>query len=66
MTQPSGTGPAPGGSPGVIDHGGVRSIDPYASRNVAVSGAETHLRRLVRLGHAEAVPGGDPVTYIAV
>ncbi|WP_433547885.1 MBL fold metallo-hydrolase [Streptomyces sp. CA-294286] len=39
---------------------------PYASRNIAVSEAEAHLRRMVRLGHAEAVPGSDPVTYTAV
>jgi glyoxylase-like metal-dependent hydrolase (beta-lactamase superfamily II) len=39
---------------------------PYGSRNIAVSEAEAHLRRLVKLGHAEAVPGSDPVTYIAL
>ncbi|MEV0095184.1 MBL fold metallo-hydrolase [Streptomyces sp. NPDC050738] len=39
---------------------------PYGSRNIAVSEAEAHLRRLVKLGHAEAVAGSDPVTYIAV
>ncbi|MGX1884641.1 MBL fold metallo-hydrolase [Streptomyces sp. NPDC055287] len=39
---------------------------PYGSRNIAVSEAEAHLRRLVKLGHAEAVPGGEPVTYVAV
>ncbi|MFF0742577.1 MBL fold metallo-hydrolase [Streptomyces sp. NPDC004111] len=39
---------------------------PYGSRNIAVSEAEAHLRRLVKLGHAEAVPGSDPVTYTAV
>ena len=39
---------------------------PYGSRNIAVSEAEAHLRRLVKLGHAEAVPGSDPVTYVAV
>ncbi|MCX5201534.1 MBL fold metallo-hydrolase [Streptomyces sp. NBC_00237] len=38
---------------------------PYGSRNIAVSEAEAHLRRLVKLGHAEAVPGTDPVTYTA-
>ncbi|OEJ38862.1 hydrolase [Streptomyces agglomeratus] len=38
---------------------------PYGSRNIAVSEAEAHLRRLVKLGHAEAVPGDDPVTYVA-
>ncbi|MER7344376.1 MBL fold metallo-hydrolase [Streptomyces aurantiacus] len=36
---------------------------PYGSRNIAVSEAEAHLRRLVKLGRAEAVPGSDPVTY---
>lgn len=39
---------------------------PYGSRNIAVSEAEAHLRRLVKLGRAEAVPGDDPVTYVAV
>ncbi|GGT26825.1 MBL fold metallo-hydrolase [Streptomyces purpureus] len=39
---------------------------PYGSRNIAVSEAEAHLRRLVKLGRAEAVPGTDPVTYVAV
>ncbi|MFJ9584564.1 MBL fold metallo-hydrolase [Streptomyces acidicola] len=39
---------------------------PHGSRNIAVSEAEAHLRRLVKLGHAEAVPGTDPVTYVAV
>ncbi|MEU9780521.1 MBL fold metallo-hydrolase [Streptomyces phaeochromogenes] len=39
---------------------------PYGSRNIAVSEAEAHLRRLVKLSHAEAVPGSDPVTYVAV
>ena len=39
---------------------------PYGSRNIAVSEAEAHLRRLVKLGHAEAVPGSEPVTYVAV
>ncbi|MFV8187540.1 MULTISPECIES: MBL fold metallo-hydrolase [unclassified Streptomyces] len=39
---------------------------PYASRNIAVSEAEAHLRRLVKLGRAEAVAGSDPVTYVAV
>lgn len=38
---------------------------PYGSRNIAVSEAEAHLRRLVKLGHAEPVPGSDPVTYQA-
>lgn len=36
---------------------------PYGSRNIAVSEAEAHLRRLVKQGRAEAVPGSDPVTY---
>lgn len=39
---------------------------PFASRNIAVSEAEAHLRRLVKLGRAEAVTGSDPVTYVAV
>ncbi|MER7947082.1 MBL fold metallo-hydrolase [Streptomyces sp. NPDC096079] len=39
---------------------------PYGSRNIAVSEAEAHLRRLVKLGRAEPVPGTDPVTYLAV
>ncbi|MFJ2746051.1 MBL fold metallo-hydrolase [Streptomyces sp. NPDC087440] len=39
---------------------------PYGSRNIAVSEAEAHLRRLVKLGHAEPVQGTDPVTYVAV
>ncbi|MFJ4789558.1 MBL fold metallo-hydrolase [Streptomyces sp. NPDC088794] len=39
---------------------------PYGSRNIAVSEAEAHLRRLVKLGRAEAVPGSEPVTYVAV
>ncbi|MET7439723.1 MBL fold metallo-hydrolase [Streptomyces sp. NPDC004082] len=39
---------------------------PYASRNIAVSEAEAHVRRLVKLGRAETVPGSDPVTYVAV
>ncbi|MEU1848750.1 MBL fold metallo-hydrolase [Streptomyces sp. NPDC019990] len=38
---------------------------PYGSRNIAVSEAESHLRRLVKLGRAEAVAGSDPVTYVA-
>ena len=28
--------------------------------------AEAHLRRLVKLGRAEAVAGGEPVGYVAV
>ncbi|WAZ21391.1 MBL fold metallo-hydrolase [Streptomyces cinnabarinus] len=39
---------------------------PYGSRNIAVSEAESHLRRLVKLGRAEAVAGSNPVTYTAV
>lgn len=39
---------------------------PYGSRNIAVSEAEAHLRRLVKLGRAEAVPGSNPVTYQAL
>ncbi|MFI1568321.1 MBL fold metallo-hydrolase [Streptomyces sp. NPDC020490] len=39
---------------------------PHASRNIAVSEAEAHLRRLVKLGRAEAVAGSDPVAYVAV
>ncbi|MFF2507060.1 MBL fold metallo-hydrolase [Streptomyces sp. NPDC058067] len=39
---------------------------PYGSRTIAVSEAESHLRRLVKLGHVEAVDGSDPVTYVAV
>jgi hypothetical protein len=38
---------------------------PYGSRNIAVSEAEAHLRHLVKQGRAEAVPGSEPVTYIA-
>ncbi|MER5253823.1 MULTISPECIES: MBL fold metallo-hydrolase [unclassified Streptomyces] len=37
----------------------------YGSRNIAVSEAEAHVRRLVKLGRAEAV-GNDPVRYRAV
>ncbi|MFI6016728.1 MBL fold metallo-hydrolase [Streptomyces sp. NPDC051287] len=39
---------------------------PYGSRNIAVSEAEAHLRRLVKRGLVEPVPGSDPVTYLAV
>ncbi|MEU6867009.1 MBL fold metallo-hydrolase [Streptomyces sp. NPDC046876] len=39
---------------------------PYGSRNIAVSEAEAHLRRLVKQGRAEPVPGSDPVAYRAV
>ena len=38
---------------------------PYGSRNIAVSEAEAHVRRLVKAGLAEAVPGSDPVAYRA-
>jgi glyoxylase-like metal-dependent hydrolase (beta-lactamase superfamily II) len=38
---------------------------PYGSRHIAVSEAEAHLRRLVKLGRAEAVAGSDPVAYMA-
>lgn len=39
---------------------------PPASRTIAVSEAEAHPRRLVKLGRAEPVAGSDPVTYVAV
>ncbi|MFC8271161.1 MBL fold metallo-hydrolase [Streptomyces sp. NPDC057271] len=39
---------------------------PYGSRTIAVSEAEAHLRRLVKLGRAEAAPGTDSVAYVAV
>ncbi|MER5790335.1 MBL fold metallo-hydrolase [Streptomyces sp. NPDC001980] len=39
---------------------------PYGSRNIAVSEAEAHLRRLVKLGRAEPVAGSEPVAYVAV
>ncbi|MFG2231094.1 MBL fold metallo-hydrolase [Streptomyces sp. NPDC048723] len=39
---------------------------PYGSRNIAVSEAEAHVRRLVKQGRAKAVPGTDPVTYRAL
>ncbi|MCQ4082124.1 MBL fold metallo-hydrolase [Streptomyces sp. RB6PN25] len=39
---------------------------PYGSRNIAVSEAEAHLRRLVKLGLAEPVAGTRPVAYAAV
>ncbi|MEU0003568.1 MBL fold metallo-hydrolase [Streptomyces sp. NPDC006314] len=39
---------------------------PYGSRNIAVSEAESHLRRLVEQGRAEPVAGSVPVTYAAV
>ncbi|MFI1012727.1 MBL fold metallo-hydrolase [Streptomyces sp. NPDC020965] len=38
---------------------------PYGSRNIAVSEAEAHLRRLVKLGRAEMLPG-TPTRYVAV
>jgi glyoxylase-like metal-dependent hydrolase (beta-lactamase superfamily II) len=38
---------------------------PYGSRNIAVSEAEAHLRRLVKLGRAEVMPGSSPVLYVA-
>ena len=40
---------------------------PYGSRNIAVSEAEAHLRRLVKLGRAEAEAeaGSEPVRYVA-
>ncbi|MFE4870851.1 MBL fold metallo-hydrolase [Streptomyces sp. NPDC056682] len=38
---------------------------PYGSRNIAVSEAEAHVRRLVKLGRAEAEPG-EPARYRAV
>ncbi|MHA5053053.1 MBL fold metallo-hydrolase [Streptomyces sp. SD15] len=39
---------------------------PFTSRNIALSEAEAHVRRLVKLGRAEAVTGSDPVTYVAL
>ncbi|RFU86158.1 MBL fold metallo-hydrolase [Streptomyces triticagri] len=39
---------------------------PYGSKNIAVSEAEAHLRRLVKLGDVETVPGSDPLRYQAV
>ncbi|WP_052865628.1 MBL fold metallo-hydrolase [Streptomyces niger] len=39
---------------------------PYGSRTIALSEAEAHLRRLVKRGLAEPVPGSDPVAYVAV
>ncbi|CAL9431133.1 MBL fold metallo-hydrolase [Streptomyces sp. enrichment culture] len=38
---------------------------PHASRTIAVSEAEAHLRHLVKQGRAEPVPGSEPVAYIA-
>lgn len=39
---------------------------PHGSRTIAVSEAESHLRRLVKLGRAEPVAGSEPVAYVAV
>ncbi|AZS87585.1 MBL fold metallo-hydrolase [Streptomyces griseoviridis] len=39
---------------------------PHGSRTIAVSEAEAHLRRLVKQGRAEPVPGSDPTAYRAV
>ncbi|MFI7104337.1 MBL fold metallo-hydrolase [Streptomyces sp. NPDC050161] len=39
---------------------------PHGSRNIAVSEAEAHLRRLVKLGRAEQLPGADPVRFRAM
>ncbi|MER6733746.1 MBL fold metallo-hydrolase [Streptomyces puniciscabiei] len=39
---------------------------PYGSRNIAVSEAESHLRRLVKQGRAEPVAGSEPVAYMAL
>ncbi|MFF3242261.1 MBL fold metallo-hydrolase [Streptomyces sp. NPDC002870] len=39
---------------------------PYGSRNIAVSEAEAHLRRLVKLGRAEVLSGSAPTTYAAL
>ncbi|MYT30793.1 MULTISPECIES: MBL fold metallo-hydrolase [unclassified Streptomyces] len=39
---------------------------PPASRTIAVSEAEAHLRHLVKRGQVETVPGADPVRYVAV
>ncbi|AWE50011.1 MBL fold metallo-hydrolase [Streptomyces nigra] len=39
---------------------------PPGSRTIAVAEAEAHLRRLVKLGRAEAVAGSEPVAYVAV
>ena len=56
----------PGSSPSAWSGTGPGTQIPYGSRNIAVSEAEAHLRRLVKLGRAEAVTGSDPVTYVAV
>lgn len=39
---------------------------PRGSRTIAVSEAESHLRRLVKLGRPEPVAGSEPVAYAAV
>ncbi|MEU8540981.1 MBL fold metallo-hydrolase [Streptomyces sp. NPDC048717] len=39
---------------------------PHGSRSIAVSEAQAHLRRLVKLGRAEPVAGTEPVAYVAV
>ncbi|WP_443056033.1 MBL fold metallo-hydrolase [Streptomyces sp. NBC_00239] len=39
---------------------------PYGSRNIAVSEAEAHLRRLVKQGRAEPVPTTTPTRYRAL
>ncbi|MFF3325844.1 MBL fold metallo-hydrolase [Streptomyces sp. NPDC002889] len=39
---------------------------PYGSRNIAVSEAEAHLRRLVKLGRAEVLAGSTPTLYVAL
>ncbi|MFK0290751.1 MBL fold metallo-hydrolase [Streptomyces sp. NPDC090442] len=39
---------------------------PPGSRNIAVSEAEAHLRHLIKRGHAEPLPGSDPLRYIAL
>ncbi|MEU6842342.1 MBL fold metallo-hydrolase [Streptomyces sp. NPDC046716] len=38
---------------------------PFGSRTIAVSEAEAHLRRLVKLGRVETAVGSDPVAYVA-
>ncbi|WP_308312787.1 MBL fold metallo-hydrolase [Streptomyces sp. ISL-11] len=38
---------------------------PHGSRTIAVAEADAHLRHLLLLGHAEALPGGAPVRYVA-
>ncbi|KOV97208.1 MULTISPECIES: MBL fold metallo-hydrolase [unclassified Streptomyces] len=39
---------------------------PHGSRTIAVSEAESHLRRLVKLGRAEPVAGSESVAYVPV